>query len=350
MLTRSQHLPAPSRILVINVARIGDTLLTTPVLRALARAWPHAAITFAGHPKRVEIMQHLPFIQRAVSITKYRARVRGWMGSKRFDLALVFGNDKPLVEYALRAASRVIAFRQKDAALNRRLHAIANPDSGHPGHAVKLMLKMVEPLHIAADGFHLSYQVTASENRWALQTLNERKSVGRPLIGLQVASFPTKAHRDWPIERFSELCHRVLERHANAHFLIFGGAEEKGRTELLHARLGERSTLFAGRLTLRETAALMNQVEVYVGVDTGPTHIMGSLHRPLVALYHPTVPSRVLGALDHPCFFPVDHPLVDRNPTESTPMADIGVDLVFEKLESALAWWRERGRHAMQPA
>ena len=52
----------PQRILVINVSRIGDTLLVTPALRALASAWPQARISFLGHPRRVEIMQHLPFI------------------------------------------------------------------------------------------------------------------------------------------------------------------------------------------------------------------------------------------------------------------------------------------------
>ena len=341
----SVEFPSPSRILVINVTRIGDTLLTTPVLRALARAWPDAAITFAGHPKRAEIMRHLPFLARVRSISKHRARLMGWFGGEQYDLALVFGNDKALIEYGLRVASKVIAFRQEDVALNNRLHAVANPSDAHPGHAVRLMLMMLEPLHIPWDGLHLSYRVTAAENRWAQQTLGKHNTSGRPLIGLQVASFPTKAHRDWPMQRFLELCSRILERYPHAHFVIIGGPGEKTRTRALHARFPKQSTLFSGRLTLRETAALMNQLDAYIGVDTGPTHIMGSLHRPLVALYHPTVPSRVLGALDHPCFYPVDHPMVDRNPTEKTPMADITADIVLEKLESALDWWRASGKN-----
>ena len=46
-------------ILVINVTRIGDTLLTTPCLRAIAAAYPQGALTFLGHPKRVEVIEHL---------------------------------------------------------------------------------------------------------------------------------------------------------------------------------------------------------------------------------------------------------------------------------------------------
>src|SRR3954452_14705609 len=48
-------LPAEPRILVVSLRRIGDALLTTPLIRSLRRAWPDATIdvlTFAG-PARI---------------------------------------------------------------------------------------------------------------------------------------------------------------------------------------------------------------------------------------------------------------------------------------------------------
>src|SRR5262249_4143365 len=144
---------------------------------------------------------------------------------------------------------------------------------------------------------------------WARETLQH---ANRPLIGLQVASFPTKAYRDWPIEHFEALCERILEQWPEAHFLIFGGTLEKDRTDALAKRLGRHATLFAGTLTLRQSASLMNLVDLYIGVDTGPTHIMGALHRPMIALYHCYSPSRVLGPLDHPCCYIIDHPRIGQ--------------------------------------
>ncbi|HMX22417.1 MAG TPA: glycosyltransferase family 9 protein, partial [Accumulibacter sp.] len=158
-----------------------------------------------------------------------------------------------------------------------------------------------------------------------------------PLIGLQVASFPTKAYRDWPLEHFAALTDRIRDAWPHAHFLIFGGSLEKKRTAELTGYLGQASTLYAGRLTLRQTASLMNELDLYVGVDTGPTHIMGALHRPLVALYHGYSPSRVLAPLDHPCAYIVDHPLADLGATPETPMSDITVDRVWQTVEQALA-------------
>lgn len=331
---------APSSILVIYVSRIGDTMLITPAVRALARAWPKALVHFIGSAKSAEVFLHLPFVSGVSSLSKKRARFLGWLGRPRYDLALVYGyeGDGPFVEYALRIARHVIAFRQRDDALNRKLlAAVEKPVSG-TCHAVDHFLELVKPLGIAPDGKHLSYCVSAEERRWAQGELAPLRASRRtPLFGLQVASFPTKAYRDWPIENFIEVCRRARARHPDAHFLIFGGGDERPRTLRLHDELRGCSTHYAGRLTLRQTAALMEQIDLYIGVDTGPTHIMGALHRPMVALYHPYSPSTLLAPLEHPCLCAVDHPAAGTGCGPETPMAGITVDQVWSRIQQALA-------------
>src|SRR4051812_2295938 len=88
--------PAPRSIVAINVSRIGATLLVPRALRALAPAWPAAPLVFLGHPGRGEIVRTLPFLSSAEPITKSRARLKGWLGGSRYDLALVLGFDRPL--------------------------------------------------------------------------------------------------------------------------------------------------------------------------------------------------------------------------------------------------------------
>lgn len=332
--------PAPGdvgSILVINVSRIGDTLLVTPALRAIAAAFPGAAITCLAHPKRAEVLEHLPFVARVGRVDKRVALFMGRLPGKRYDLAFVFGFDRPLVAYALRVARRVVAFRQGDPALDRRLAMDVAEPPPMSRHAVFMRLALLEPLGIQPAGLALAWHVTAEEASWARATLDQAQPPGAgPLIGLQVASFPTKAYRDWPIEHFQALCRRILERWPNAHFLIFGGSLERSRTESLALELAGHATLFAGRLTLRQTAALMDRTHLYVGVDTGPTHIMGALHRPMVALYHCHSPARLLAPLGHPCCYAIDHPRAAEGCGPETPMAEITVDTVWQRVVEAL--------------
>lgn len=330
----------PVRILYINVSRIGDTLLMTPAVKAVAARWPRATIDLLAHPKRAEILRHLPFVSRVGTITKHEALFRGRLTGlcgKPYDLAFVCNFDRALVTYALRVAHRVVAFRQGDASLDARLYRAVEHPALNLEHAVDIQLRLPAAAGAAPAGKALAYCVTADENAWAEQFLNAHDAAGRhPLLGLQVASFPTKAYRDWPLPHFIELCRRARARWPRAHFLIFGGELERQRTAALAAELGTAATLCAGRLSLRQTAALMNRIDLYVGVDTGPTHIMGALHRPMVALYHGYSPSRVLAPLDHPCLHAIDHPLADRCTPEAA-MADISVDRVWLAVEQALA-------------
>jgi len=325
-------------ILVIQVSRIGDTLLATPAMRALAAAYPEARLTCLAHPKRCEILRGLPFLQRVGRITKKVAPLRGWLPGRRYDLAVVIGFDQPLIAYALRVARRVVAFRQGNPALDKRLWRVVDAPAVQNRHAVDHLLSLTDAIGLPSAGKHLSYGVSPAEREWAHSRLAPLRAQGAgPLIGLQIASFPTKGYRDWPVESFIELCRRIRAEHPQAHFLIFGGSLERERTRALHAALPDCSTHFAGSLSLRQTGALMNEVDLYVGVDTGPTHIMGALHRPMVAMYHGSAPSRLYAPLEHPCLWIVDHPRAGQGSSpDDYPMSDVSVDTVLAKVREAL--------------
>lgn len=322
--------------LVINVSRIGDTLLVTPALRAIRHAHPRARIDVLCHPKRAEILRHLPFIDSVGTISKRRAWWRGRFGRARYDYALVYGFDESLVAYGARAAQRAVAFRQRDERLTQRLYRAVDVPAFQSEHSVALLLRLPAALGIAPHGLRLAYHVADAERAWAATQLaaTTPRDAG-PLIGLQVASFPTKGYRDWPVESFAALAERVSNDWPGAHFLIYGGTGEAERTQWLTQRLGARATCYAGRLTLRQTAALMSLTDLYVGVDTGPTHIMSAFDIPLVGLYHCYSPSRLIGALDHPYFYPVDHPRPYGCATD-VPMAEITVDAVYAAVQRAL--------------
>lgn len=332
------------RILVINVTRIGDTLLATPAINAISLAYPNAKIDVFGHPKRALILKGISFINKVSSITKNNSVYRGWytwLLGKPYDVAFVYGHDMSLVSYALRVAKKVVAFRQEKEIINKRLYKIVEtPSSFKEDHAVNLLLRLPAGINIAPSSLRLSYVVGKGERKWAKKKLiddvSDFKNVS-PLIGIQTTSFPTKSYRDWPIEHFVNLTQRIIDFKPNCHFVVFGGpaSKEIERVSLLSENLGVRATNYSG-MGLRDAASIMNELDLYIGVDTGPTHIMGTFNIPIVVLYHNFLPSEYVGPLEHPFAFLVDQPKTGLESPFDNKIDSISVDRVFEMVLEAL--------------
>ena len=327
------------RVLAISVTRIGDTLLTTPALRALGQQ-PGVQLDVLAHPKRMEVLEHLPFIHHLGAITPKRARWCGWisanLSAKPYDTAVVWGQDGPLVRYALRVARQVVAFRQTDPSLNDRLlSAVALPPRGE--HAVRERLRLLPPLGVAEAGQGLSYVVTPEESAWAAALLQREQPGARLRVGLQLKSFHTKSHRDWPLGHFEAFVERLLARYPDAGVVVLGGPESRAEAAALAARFPGKVLPLSGRLSLRQAGAVMSHLGLYLGVDTGPTHLAGAVGIPMVALYHCAYPSSVYGPLERRQCVLIDHPALARGECGiDVSMAEISVDQVWDAATSLL--------------
>ena len=331
---------AAKRVLIINVTRIGDTLLATPAIRAIGKFFPNASQTVLGHPNRVEVLANIPTIQRIGGIDKRSALLRGWrdvFAGPEYDWAFVWRNDEALVRYALRKARRVVAHRQQSASINSKLFADVDRIGDNQIHAVAWALSLPMAVGIPADGYQLDYRVSEAEALAARQRLqSDFPNAPGPIIGMQVASFATKSYRDWPIDNFIELATRIAKENESARFVLYGAQSDQERIARLTSALPGKSTSYAGAFSLRETVAMMSCTDLYVGVDTGPTHLFGALKKPMVVLYHPSLRSALYRPLDAPALYVVDHPQAGPDATSDIPMAEISVDTVWQAVSAAL--------------
>jgi heptosyltransferase-3 len=192
------------------------------------------------------VLRNLPFLHRVGAITKTRAPLLGRFSRQRYDLAFIYGNDRPLVEYALRIARRSIAFDQSDPDVNHRLYRAVELPPHQRLHAVRYRLALLAPSgsRRKASRFLIVSPTpkTAGPGIGCARSLH-RAPAARRLAGCEL---PTKAYRDWPIEHFIELSRRIRSRHPAAHFLIFGGKLERDRTLRLHEQTRGHSTHYAG--------------------------------------------------------------------------------------------------------
>ena len=315
----------PKNLLCVIVARIGDTLLTTPTLHALKTTWPETRLHVVAHPRQRPLLENNPDVDRLQAFTKKSANFKGWWSGlgglrKPMDIALVYGHDRALWCYARRMSSRIIGFQGNDRALDALVDEAVFPVPA-PMHAVQDRALLLQPLGIALPQRRLRYLTTREERQWAKTWL--RDHVGGPRIGIQANSFATKAYRNLLPRQVKRILQGMPQRLRSASVLLFGGPADRENNETIRQTLGDGAVNLAGRFALRQSAALMEQMDFFLGIDTGPTHIAGCFDNPMVALYHCKHPGRNLMPLDHPRCAIVEHPDTDGHCPREASMADL---------------------------
>lgn len=342
----------PKRILCIYVARFGDTLLMSVVLKALAKQYPDAKIDFLGHGKRIQVLQHLPFIRHLGAISKKSAKLKGWcaklMGRKPYDIAFVWGHDAELVDYAKRVSRHVVISSQCNQKRINQVDAVID----YPADTLKIREEDDKPLTqwlldipekslgFKATDHTSEYIVTPAERVLAKELLQSAtRSQQLPvLIGLVVESHPSAPHRDWPLEKFTELTERLHQKYPEAWFVVISGGLAANKLKQLKAAAGDKLAEFGGRLSMRDSVAMMSLLNLYIGVDTGPTLFAAVLGIPSVTMFHCMRAGHLVVNPKQPANMTIiDHPLGRTQCTLDTPMGDVSVDEIYEAATQRLA-------------
>lgn len=334
----------PKRILCMYVARFGDTLLMSVVLKALKKQYPDTQIDFLGHSKRIQVLENLPFIRRLGAISKKSAQLKGWcaklMRRKSYDIAFVWGHDAELVDYAKRVSRYVVISSQCNQKRINQVDAVID----YPADTLKIREEDDKPLTqwlldipekslgLKAGDHTSEYIVTPAERALALELLQSatRSQQLPTLIGLVVESHPSAPHRDWPLENFVELTSRLHQKYPEAWFVVISGGLAANKLKQLKAAAGDQVAEFGGRLSMRDSVAMMSLLNLYIGVDTGPTLFAAALGIPAVTMFHCMRAGHLVVNPKQPANMSIiDHPLARVQCSLDTPMGALDANTVF---------------------
>jgi ADP-heptose:LPS heptosyltransferase len=320
----------PRYILMIIIARIGDTLFVTPVIHALKKKFPNACIDVMAHTKRISVLENNHDINMLICNNLCgRLRLLPKRNSQ-YDMVFVYGDDVKLLRYGKKIGKYVIGFKHDDPAIDNVMD-MPVPRPSKPMHAVDERLLLVNAIGVTGTEKKLAYRVSNSEKSWAESFVKHNGLLGNDvIIGFQVAGFPTKAYRDWPVKNFISLGKHVLNDF-NAKILLFGSKNENKKAKQIQKALGNRAMVVAGKTTLRQAAALINCLDAFVTTDTGPMHIAFALEVPTVALFHCMHPSKYLG----PLHGIEKHKLIQMDPQ---PSEKCGRHLTLNSISSQRVW------------
>jgi heptosyltransferase-3 len=275
------HLPDRPRILVVALRRLGDVLLTTPLIRSIRRAWPDAAIDVLVFANTAGILQGNPDLDRTLTLPERpsasatAALARQLL--KRYALAVsTQSGDRPTM-FAL-AAGRTHAGMvetRPGAAFKRLLLRRRVPMA--PGvHRVEEMLRLADALGIARVPEVVCPAGAPPE-----------QMPGQPYAVIHAA--PMFHYKRWTREGWRAIASRLASR--GLAVVATGGPDPAERRYLDEVWQGDATIRrLDGMLSWPELAALLARAAIYVGPDTSVTHLAAASGCPTVALFGPTDP------------------------------------------------------------
>jgi heptosyltransferase-2 len=292
MVTSSLDFPRDGRILVVDLAYIGDLLMSTPALACLRRAFPEARIEILVSPGSRAVIERNPDVNEVLTTDMKRGGVRaagdeaGRIAERNYDLALCFHRGHGTLMMLRKAGiRRRVGFTNG----GRGFFLTGGIPFELWRHRAWNHLRLVEK--------SLGVEVDYSQRTRLDIEPDAEKSVKRLLDGVDggsgfVAINPNAAWatKRWLPERFAEVADKLAG--SGLKPLLIGSPGEERVASQVKARMKTEALDFTGRTSLSELAALLKQCRLIVTNDSGPMHMAQALGVPVVSIFGPTDPGR----------------------------------------------------------
>jgi len=269
------------KILIIRFSSIGDIVLTSPVIRCVARQIPDAELHVLTRKSNRQLFEHNPYINKIHC----------------FD-----GSLKPLIETLKKEQFDFVADLHKNLRSMRVRYGLKRPSAGFPKlnlekyllvqfgidrmpklHIVDRYFKAVEPLGVQNDGLGLDYFLPPDE----YSTLVQLKEIYAPQLssGFYAVVIGGKHNtKILPVEKVTEVCKKL-----DLKVILLGGPEDRQRGEQIASFSGAHVTNSCGLLSLHQSAWLLKHSRAVLTNDTGLMHIAAAFGKPVVSVWGNTV-------------------------------------------------------------
>jgi heptosyltransferase-3 len=277
-------------VLFIRGGGLGDLIVTLPTLRLLRERWPDAHIEILGHPRLAEIAVKRFYLDAARSVnhgplsaffTPRAVLDPGWMEYiGDFDLVLSYFYDPD-------GLFRLNLERCKPGEI--LTHPPRVPEDFHRP-AARHFAGMVGPLGLALADDVSSEVFPSSDDVAGAQAFLNGMKPGTRFVAIHPGSGGET--KNWPREQWAELGRRITAEIPGTMLLLIDGEADAVAVEFLVAEWKDVPHLRARWLPLPILAAVLREVAIFLGHDSGITHLAAAARKdlPIIALFGPTDP------------------------------------------------------------
>ena len=283
------------RILLIRTDRIGDVVLTLPMVDIVRKQWPGAEVSFLVREYTRELVEHHLGISHVLVIDRQgvprpRAELLSEIRRMGFDVA-VHVYPRPQLAWLTTQARIPVrvgtAYRWYSFLFNRK--ARDHRKAGDRHEAV-LNARLLRPLGVDTPDvvrpalFPCDRHVTSAEQV-------------RPELGLKASEPFVILHpgtggssKDWPASRFAELAAGLAR---TMKVVVTGNTQEEQLVRQIVNGSGGVAHACVGRFSLMELAAFIKTARLFISNSTGPLHIAAAVGTPVIGFYPPLAAASV---------------------------------------------------------
>jgi lipopolysaccharide heptosyltransferase II len=296
VLSKNYNLPVESpkydfkRILIVRTDRIGDVLLSTPVIKALRGTYPNAYIAMMVSPYAKDIIDGNPYLDEVIIYDK-DGKHKSWgrslkfslrLKKRRFDLALVLHptNRVHLVSCFAGIPRRVGYDRKLGFLLTDKIE-----HTKHLGqkHELEYNLDLLRHLGIEPKDKTLYIPIKKESEEWTDELFREEAiAKSDKLLAIHpAASCPSKV---WPAERFSKVADRLAERYG-FKVLIIAGPKDIVSSKVVLENMRHSAVYLGGRTSVSQLASILKRCRLFISNDSGPVHIASAVGTPVISIF-----------------------------------------------------------------
>ena len=325
-------------ILVIKLDEIGDVVLSSAFLRELRRNNPQAHITLIVKDQCRNLVELCPYINRLLSFDGLNyLKKHGFftalqltlefcidhLWSQQYDLCLIprFDHDMYLATFLayLSGAKHRIGYSETVTPWKARNNKGYNQfltgalSTTAVEHEVVSNLKLLR--YLGGKVAHDQLEVwTGAHDEQLAQTVVPHF----PGNTIAISPGAEGSVRSWPIERYIELAKRLQADHPIRFVILGAPGEEQPALQFVEAIAGQTINLL-GKTTLRQSAAILRQCDLYFGRNTGLSHIAAAVDIPVVEITCQPRTGHAMHVLSPIRFRPYNNKSVVLQPDEYLP-------------------------------
>jgi lipopolysaccharide heptosyltransferase II len=278
------------KILIVRTDRIGDVVLSTPVIEALRKTYPQSWIAFMTRPYTADILQGNPLLDEIIIYDK-DGRQRGWLANiifalslrkKKFDVAIILNaTNRAHIITCLAGIPKRVGYERRCSFL--LTDKIKDEKSKGLKHESAYNFDLLKLIGVNEESKKTLVPVLQEDIDFITTYLHNKdvRQSDKLIIVHPSASCNSKI---WPQENFTEAIKKLLIKN-NVKIILICSQEHSDICQAIYKEFPPGRIFILKELKLKKLTALFNKASLLISTDSGPVHLAVAAGCPVVDIF-----------------------------------------------------------------